>query len=147
MTSVPDTVNNNPFNRNVIREFRERGGQVSDFGAVSLLLLTTRGARTGLERTTPLVYLPDGDRLVVFASNGGSPTAPGWYHNLRASTEVVVELGTERFTARHALVPEEEHETFWQRAIAQDANFAGFRRRTSRSIPLVALTRVPADAA
>ncbi|MGK5552421.1 nitroreductase family deazaflavin-dependent oxidoreductase [Actinomadura kijaniata] len=131
----------NPFNRSVIEEFRANGGRVGGpFEGVPLLLLTTVGARTGEERTTPLVALPDGDRLIVFASNGGAPTAPAWFHNLMKNPEVTVEFGAERHRARATLVDESEHDALWERQIAQDPNFARFRSRTDRTIPVVALT-------
>ncbi len=147
MNSVPGTLNSNPFNLAVIQEFRENGGRVRDFAGIPLLLLTTRGARSGLIRTTPLVYLEDGGRLVVFASNGGAPAAPGWYHNLRAGGGATVEKGTERFPVRHELVPGPEHDRLWELQIAQDPNFATFRGRTSRVVPVVALLRTEPPAA
>ncbi|MET9296103.1 nitroreductase family deazaflavin-dependent oxidoreductase [Streptomyces sp. NPDC003077] len=136
-------VNSNPFNLRVIEEFRANGGVVGgDFEGISLLLLSTRGARSGLPRTTPLVYLPDGDRLIVFASNGGAPTAPAWYHNILAHPESVqVEAGTERFEARATALPESEHDELWRRQTERDPNFATFRTRTRRVIPVIALTR------
>ncbi|MCP2168406.1 nitroreductase family deazaflavin-dependent oxidoreductase [Goodfellowiella coeruleoviolacea] len=137
-----ETNNSNPVNRRIIAEFRANGGQVGGhFAGVPLLLLTTRGARTGLHRTTPLVYLRDGDRLIVFASNGGAPAAPGWFHNLVKDPTATVEVGTERFPARASLVDEREHDALWDRQIAADPGFAEFRRRAGRTIPLVALRR------
>ncbi|MCF2526770.1 nitroreductase/quinone reductase family protein [Yinghuangia soli] len=134
--------NANPFNRQVIAEFRANGGAVGGpLAGLPLLLLTTTGARSGVARTTPAVYLADGDRLVVFASNGGSPTAPGWFHNISRDPEVVVEVGAERYAARAELVDEREHDELWTRQIAVDPNFAHFRGRTSRTIPVVALRR------
>ncbi|MEV5978866.1 nitroreductase family deazaflavin-dependent oxidoreductase [Streptomyces sp. NPDC052114] len=142
-----DGINNaNPFNRRVIEEFRSNGGRVGGpFEGVTLLLLTTRGARSGLPRTTPAVYLPDprpdGDRLIVFASNGGSPKAPGWYHNLARDPSVVVEVGAERYAAHAAPVDPAEHDELWRRQIERDPNFAEFRAKAPRTIPVIALTR------
>ncbi|MBW5420750.1 nitroreductase family deazaflavin-dependent oxidoreductase [Streptomyces sp. BG9H] len=144
MTADDGTNNTNPFNHRVIEEFRANGGRVGgDFEGVRLLLLTTRGAKSGLLRTTPAVYLSDParDRLVVFASNGGSPHAPGWYHNLTKDPRVVVEVGTERYEAHAAPVDEGEHDELWRRQIEQDPNFAEFRERAPRTIPVIALTR------
>lgn len=143
---MTDTViNSNPFNQRVIEEFRANGGHVGgQFAGTRLLLLTTRGARTGLPRTNPLVYVPHGDRLVVFASNGGAPTAPGWFHNLMAAPEATVEMGEERFPVRAGLLEESEREAVWALQIAVDPAFAGFRERASRAgreIPLVTLER------
>jgi deazaflavin-dependent oxidoreductase (nitroreductase family) len=134
--------NASPFNRQVIAEFRVNGGVVGGpLAGLPLLLLTTTGARSGVARTTPAVYLADGDRLVVFASNGGSPTAPWWFHNISRDPEVVVEVGAERYAARAELVDEREHDELWTRQTAVDPNFAHFRGRTSRTIPVVALHR------
>lgn len=139
-------VNSNPFNLRVIEEFRANAGRVGgQFAGTRLLLLTTRGARSGLPRTTPLVHLPDGERLIVFASNGGAPAAPGWFHNLMAAPEAVVEVGADRCAVRARLVDDAEREGVWERQIAADPAFADFRRRalaSGRDIPLVALERV-----
>ncbi|RLU94758.1 nitroreductase family deazaflavin-dependent oxidoreductase [Streptomyces griseocarneus] len=142
-----DAHNSNPFNRQVIEEFRRNGGRVGgQFAGTSLLLLTTRGARSGLPRTTPLVHLPDGDRLLVFASNGGAPVAPAWFHNLMAAPdEAVVEVGAERRPVRARLVDESEHDAVWARQIAVDPQFADFReraRQAGRTTPIVALERL-----
>ncbi|MFI6943895.1 nitroreductase/quinone reductase family protein [Streptomyces sp. NPDC050418] len=134
-------LNSNPFNLRVIEEFRAHSGKVADFGDIPLLLLTTVGRRSGLPRTTPLVHLADGDRLIVFAANGGASNAPGWFHNLMAAGEGLVEVGDERRPVRPVLVDEAEHEELWARQTAQDPNFANFRGRTSRTIPVVALVR------
>ena len=86
------------FNRGVVEQFRANGGVGPGRWATQpLLLLTTIGARSGLPRTTPLLYSTDGDRLVVIASKGGEPTHPDWYLNLLAHPEAMVEVGAERF--------------------------------------------------
>ncbi|WP_030222219.1 nitroreductase/quinone reductase family protein [Streptomyces bikiniensis] len=141
--TVDETVNSNAFNRGVIEEFRANGGRVESFGSVPLLLLSTRGRVSGLTRTTPLVHLVRDGRHVVFAANGGAPVAPGWYRNLMAAGEGVVEVGTRRLTVRPEPVPESEHEELWRLQTEQDPNFATFRARTDRTIPVVAL--VPVD--
>ncbi|MBO1416638.1 nitroreductase/quinone reductase family protein [Streptomyces sp. FH025] len=129
------------FNRGVITDFRARRGVVGGELADSpLLLLTVFGARSGEPRTTPLVYLPDGGRLVVFASNGGSPTDPVWYRNLVARPEVTVEVGADRYPALAFPVDPAEHDALWARQIAAQPQFAGFRT-DARTVPLVALTR------
>src|ERR1700753_2068030 len=86
-------------NREVVQEFRANRGNVGGpFATMTLLLLTTVGARTGQQRTWPLNYLADGDRWVVVAGNGGRPPRPGWYHNLLAQPNATIELGTEHGT-------------------------------------------------
>ncbi|MGK4582461.1 nitroreductase/quinone reductase family protein [Kitasatospora sp. HPMI-4] len=135
-------VNGNPFNLSVIEEFRANQGRVGgSFEGVPLLLLTTKGARTGLVRTTPLVHLADPDRFVVLASNGGAPKAPAWFHNLMAAGEATVEVGAERLRVRPVLVDEAEHDELWARAAAINPDFTEYRTRSNRTIPMVALVR------
>ena len=86
------------WNRQIIEEFRSNGGKVGgSFAGAPLLLLTTTGARSGIARTTPVMYLPDGERLIIFASKAGASTNPDWYHNLVAHPEATVEVGSETF--------------------------------------------------
>ena len=81
------------FNTEIIEEFRSSGGKVGGpFAGAPILLLTTTGAKTGKQRTNPLAYLPDGDRVIVFASKAGAPTNPDWYHNLLAHPDVTIEI-------------------------------------------------------
>ncbi|CAM00573.1 deazaflavin-dependent oxidoreductase (nitroreductase family) [Saccharopolyspora erythraea NRRL 2338] len=132
----------NAFNERVIEEFRANDGRVGgEFEAKNLLLLTTTGVRSGVSRTTPVLYLPDGDRLVVFASNGGAAKSPAWYHNLVANPLVTVELGGDRYEARAESVEPGEHDELWRRQVEIEPGFAEFRRRADRVIPLVALVR------
>jgi deazaflavin-dependent oxidoreductase (nitroreductase family) len=88
------------WNRQVIEEFRANGGKVAQFGDNPLVILHTIGAKSGAVREIPLVALLDGDDMTVFASRGGSPVHPDWYHNLLAQPEIDVEFRTERFRAR-----------------------------------------------
>ena len=86
----------NDWNRGVIEEFRNYGGKVGGgFEGAPLLLLHTVGAKSGQPRVNPVMYLPDGDRWIVFASKAGAPTSPDWYHNLVANPEVSIEVGTD----------------------------------------------------
>ncbi len=97
------------WNRAIIDEFRGNEGKVGgQFAGAPLVLLSTTGARSGKQRTHPLVYLADGDRLVVFASKGGAPTSPDWYHNLVAHPEVSVEAGAESYPATAVVITGEE---------------------------------------
>lgn len=130
-------------NQRVIEEFRANAGVVQgDFAGVPLLLLTTRGARSGLPRTMPMTYLRDGDRFVVFAANGGRPQHPGWYHNLRAEPAATVEIGTETLPVTAALTEGADRDRLWQRQLRHTPYFADFQARAGRSIPVVALTPV-----
>jgi deazaflavin-dependent oxidoreductase (nitroreductase family) len=124
-------------NRRIIEEYRANGGHVARFGGSSrMLLLTTRGARTGQMRTTPMMYLADGDRLVVFASNIGAENHPGWYRNLVAQPDVTVEVGTERFDATATVARGEERDRLWRLF-----PFPEHQERTRRQIPVIALAR------
>src|SRR5438874_147032 len=100
-------------NRKVIEEFRANAGKVQS--GLPLLLLTTTGAKTGRQRTTPVAYLADGDRVVVFASKGGGPTSPDWYHNLVANASVTVEVGGETYAARAVVASGEERDRLYTR--------------------------------
>jgi deazaflavin-dependent oxidoreductase (nitroreductase family) len=106
-----------------------------------LLLLTTTGAKSGQRRTTPMGYLPDGDRLIVFAANGGSPTNPDWYHNLLAQPHVTIEVGTETFDAIAVVTTDAERDRLWARGVAVYPNLAEHQAKTTRLIPVIALSR------
>jgi deazaflavin-dependent oxidoreductase (nitroreductase family) len=131
------------WNKSVIDDFHAKGGKgIGHFGD-KLLLLTTRGAKSGHVRTKPLVYHRDGDRYVIAASMGGAPTHPAWYHNLVKHPDVEVEVGTEKFKARARPVAKgPERDRLYG---AHGDNFAAFRdypKKTTRVIPIVVLERV-----
>ncbi|GAA1263963.1 nitroreductase/quinone reductase family protein [Pseudonocardia aurantiaca] len=132
-------------NADVIEEFRANGGQVGGWlTGAPLVLLTTAGRRTGRPHTTPAVYLRDGDRYLVFASNAGGPEHPSWYRNILASPQVTMEVagadGTVRILATLA-VPLEgaERDKYWEQQCAIDPAFRAYEEQTGRVIPVVAL--------
>jgi deazaflavin-dependent oxidoreductase (nitroreductase family) len=130
------------WNDKVIAEFRANAGQVGGaFAGAPLLLLHTRGRRSGTERVNPMMYLPDGDRLVVFASKGGAPTNPDWYHNLVENPVVTVEVGDETYPARAEVVTGEERDRLYAEQAQRFPGFAEYQAKTERIIPVVALTR------
>ncbi|MEI2679813.1 MAG: nitroreductase family deazaflavin-dependent oxidoreductase [Burkholderiaceae bacterium] len=131
----------NENNRKVIDEFRRTGGKGSG-GRGPLLLLTTRGAKSGLERVNPLMYSTDGDRFVVLASKGGAAAHPDWYHNLVAHPEVIVEVGAERFSARATTAQGEERARLFNQHAAAMPYFAGFQKKTKRQIPVIILEQI-----
>ena len=134
--------NRNDYNRQVIEEFRTNGGKVSGpFEHTPLLLLTTTGAKSGERRITPMEYIPDGDRLLVFASKGGAPTHPDWYHNLEAHPEVTVEVGTETFDAIAVVTEDSERDRLWTKAVEWYPFLAETQAKTTRQIPVIALSR------
>jgi deazaflavin-dependent oxidoreductase (nitroreductase family) len=133
----------NDFNTAIIDEFRANAGKVSGgFAGAPMILVTHTGAKSGTERTTPLVYSRDGDRLVIIASMGGAPTNPQWFHNIKANPRVRVEVGDESFVADAEVLTEgpERQRLFDQRA-ALMPNFKEYQERTDRVIPVVVLTR------
>ena len=131
------------FNKKVIEEFRANQGKVGgQFAGATLLLLTTKGAKSGLSRTNPLAYLRDGDRYIVIASFAGAPTNPPWYYNLLANPKVRVEAGAESFDARAEVVKEPERSTLYQRMAAAMPVFSEYQRKTKRIIPVIALRRL-----
>lgn len=129
------------FNASVIDEFRANEGKVGGQLAGSpLVLVTHRGARTGVERTTPLGYFDDGDQLLLFASMMGAPKHPQWYFNLRANPDVTVERGTDRYPARAVVLTGDERAAAWQRVLTSFPFLAEHQQRAgSREIPVVAL--------
>ena len=132
----------NDFNARIIEEFRANDGKVgAPFAGAPMVLLTTTGAKSGRKITTPLMYLPDGDRVVVFASKGGSPTHPAWYHNLIANPTVTLEVGSDKFEANATVVTGGEHESLYARQAKLYPAFADYQTKTSRIIPVIALKR------
>jgi deazaflavin-dependent oxidoreductase (nitroreductase family) len=130
------------YNRQLIEDFRASPGTPGGpFEGRPLLLLTTTGAKTGLQRTTPMMYLPDGERLVVIASNAGAPAHPDWYHNLVAQPEVTVEVGAEMFAATAVVLAGTEREQLWTTLVAQYPFFSEHQSKITRQIPLIALAR------
>ena len=130
----------NDFNQPVIDEFRaNRGRMTGYFEGARLLLLTTTGARTGTPHTTPVGYLPDGDRVLVIASAAGSDRHPDWFRNLVAHPQVTVESGTFTYEARAEVLTGAERDRLFARAVEADAGWATYQEKTTRVIPVVAL--------
>lgn len=108
----------------------------------SILLLFTKGRKTGGERITPLIFRPAGEgAYTVIASKGGSPEAPGWLHNLEAEPEVEVQIKGDRFRARARVADEGERAELWERMTEVWPDYDAYQERTSRRIPLVVLER------
>lgn len=130
------------WNTQIIEEFRSNGGKVGGpFEGAPLLLLTTIGARSGMTRTTPVMYLPDKDCLIIFATKAGASTNPDWYHNLVAHPKATVEVGTETFDVTAVEVTGEERDQLYARQAALFPGFADYEAKTTRRIPVIALRR------
>ena len=132
------------FNERIIEEFRANSGRVGGpFKGMPILLLHHRGARTGIERVSPLAYQPlDGGAYAVFGSKGGAPTNPDWFHNVVANPRVAVEMGADRFEADARVAEGEERERIWERQKRDRPAFGEYETWTSRQIPVVILEPV-----
>ncbi|MGH2513464.1 MAG: nitroreductase/quinone reductase family protein [Candidatus Limnocylindrales bacterium] len=127
-----------------IADFRAHQGKPSrgPFVGRQVLLLTTVGARSGQPRTVPLAYTVDGDRLIIVASKGGSPSHPAWYANLLAQPIVTVEIGAETYRARSEVAQGAEHERLYAQHADLHPTFHDYRNMTRRVIPVIALERL-----
>lgn len=110
--------------------------------ANDMLLLTTTGRRSGQPHVVPLLYLREGDRLVVIASYGGRPQHPDWYRNLRATPEVEVQLGGLKAVAVATDASPAERSAWWPRVVDAYPAYATYQARTNRPIPVVFLDLV-----
>ena len=132
----------NTYNRQLIEEFRaNRGKSGGPMEGRPLLLLTTTGAKSGQPRTTPMMYIPDGNRLLVIASNAGAPVHPDWYRNLVAYPEVTVEVGNEIFEAIAIATEGPERQRLWTRVVELYPFFADHQAKVTRQIPVIVLER------
>ena len=132
----------NERNQKVIEEFRGSGGSSATFGSARpIILLTTTGRKSGNRHTTPVMYRRDGDRLVVFASKGGAPTSPDWYHNLVANPTVTVEVGTEMYEAQASVAKGAERDDLYAQQSKEYPQFGEYQAKTTRQIPVVLLEK------
>jgi deazaflavin-dependent oxidoreductase (nitroreductase family) len=130
----------NDFNATIIEEFRANGGKVGGrFEGAPLLLLTSTGAKSGEARTTPVMYLSDGERMVIFASKAGSPSNPAWYHNLLANPSATVEVGAETLAVQVSIAAGEERERLYNQQAELYPQFVDYAQKTTRQIPVVVL--------
>jgi deazaflavin-dependent oxidoreductase (nitroreductase family) len=113
---------------------------------VPILLLTTKGRKTGKVRTTPLMYGRDGDDLVVVASVGGAPQNPAWFHNLKGH-KAQVQIGSEQWKVKAREVEGDERERLWQLMVGLWPSYAEYQKKTSRRLPVLVLERVSSPSA
>ncbi len=138
MTSPAD------FNARVIEEFRSNAGHVGgQFANATVLLLHHTGAKSGTERVSPLVYQPVGPNFAIFASMGGAPVNPAWYHNVVAHPDVIIEVGTQTIPVRAHVAGPGEREDIWERQKRDRPNFAEYEvKAVPREIPVIILEPV-----
>ena len=131
------------FNGKIIAEFRENEGKVGGpFQGAPLLLLHTTGAKSGQERVNPMMYQAIGDGFAVFASKGGAPTNPDWYHNVVANPHVKAEIGTHTIELTARVADDATRAPIWEAWKKANPGFADYEAKTTRQIPVVLLDRV-----
>jgi deazaflavin-dependent oxidoreductase (nitroreductase family) len=138
------TMDYEAFTRMLIDDLRSHGGQVTSgpLAGKPLMILTTTGVKTGLERTAIITYTRDGDRYSIAGSKSGAPTHPAWFHNLQANPEVTVEAGGETFKARAEVTHGPERDRLWERHVAALPEFGEYPTKTDRVIPMILLERI-----
>ena len=141
LPSLPTMSDPKDFNTAIIDEFRANDGNVGGgFKGAPMLLLHSKGARSGVERVNPMVYQQVGDDYVVFASKGGRPTNPDWYHNLVANPDATIEVGSDTIPVTARAAEGEERERIWTKQKEIMPGFADYEQKTTRQIPVVILT-------
>jgi len=132
------------FNKLIIEDFRKNKGSVTvePFVGGQLLLLHHVGAKSGVERISPLGYTLDGDDVIIIASKGGTPENPAWFHNLVANPETTIELGPDTIeVTAEALTEGPERERLFTQMADVYSNFYEYQKKTDRLIPVVVLHR------
>ena len=139
---VADTDALDAYNGKIVEEFRANGGKVGGpFEGATLLLLHTTGAKSGKKRLSPLAYLTVDTRMLIVGSYAGAPKDPAWVHNLRATPNAHVEVGTESYDVDVRELPADEREATYPKIVEKAPVFAEYQANTSRAIPLFELTR------
>ena len=129
------------WNAGVIQEFRKNKGKVGgNFEGAPLLLINHIGAKTRKTRVNPVMYLKDGNRYIVFASKGGAPSHPDWYHNLKAHPDVQIEVGTEKIDVRAEEITGSERDKIYAKQASLYPQFGEYEKKTKRKIPIMAFT-------
>ena len=130
------------FNRALIQDLRSHHGKATSgpFVGRELVILTTKGAKTGAVHESPIVYSRDGDRYVVIASKGGAPTNPSWYHNLKAHPETTIEVGGDTVAVTATEATGEERDRLFSAQAEKSPQFGEYQDKTRRVIPVVILS-------
>jgi deazaflavin-dependent oxidoreductase (nitroreductase family) len=126
-----------------VKAYRETGGETGYiWNNATTLLLTTKGRRSGEEKTVPLIFVPDGDNYVIIASLGGAPKHPAWYLNLQENPRVTLQVKDKVFEADARTAPSPERERLWAKAVEAWPQYDDYQAKTSRQIPVVVLEPV-----
>ncbi|HZY95238.1 MAG TPA: nitroreductase family deazaflavin-dependent oxidoreductase [Candidatus Bathyarchaeia archaeon] len=129
------------WNAGIIVEFRKNHGKVGgNFEGAPLLLMNHKGAKTGKARTNPVMYYKDGNRFIVFASKGGAPTNPDWYHNLKAHPDIVIEVGDNKINVRAEEITGKERDEIYAKQSSLYPQFGNYQKNIRRKIPVIAFT-------
>lgn len=130
------------FGQEHVRVYRETNGERGyHWRGTTILLLTTKGRKSGQEHTTPLIHRTDGDRWVIVASKGGAPDDPGWYKNIEADPDVTIEVPGETIPVRARVAEGEERQRLWSLMTEVWPAYDEYQGRTDRQIPIVILER------
>lgn len=139
---IPDAATQRAFNQTVIDEFRANGGKVSGpFAGQNLLLLTTRGAKSGLPRLVPLTYLTIDGAMILVGSLAGADVDPAWAHNLRANPRAHIDLGTQSYDVVARELSRAERDAMFPKVTAMEPTYAEYQAKTDRAIPLFEFRR------
>jgi deazaflavin-dependent oxidoreductase (nitroreductase family) len=139
---MPDSPDDELFGEEHVRVYRETGGERGyRWRGTTVLLLTTRGRRSGEPRTLPLIHRVDGDRWVIVASKGGWPSHPAWYQNLLAEPDAEIQVRGERIPVRASTASGEERQRLWEAMVEVWPAYDEYQERTEREIPVVVLER------
>ncbi len=132
--------NPNDWNASIIKQFRTNAGQVGGyFTGKPLLLLHHTGAKSGTVRVNPLMYRKEGDNYAIFASKGGTPKNPDWFHNLKANPDAKVEVGNESLDVTARVADPEEREAIYKRQAEEYPQYGEYQQQTRRTIPVIVL--------
>ncbi|OJZ74737.1 deazaflavin-dependent nitroreductase [Mycobacterium paraffinicum] len=128
------------FNAGILEEFRANHGKIGGiFEGFDVVLLTAKGARSGLSRLTPLVSLSIDGKMVVIGSRGGAPKDPAWVHNVRANPQGQLEIGTHKYEVTVREVRDEERDALFDKVVVMAPNYGEYQAKTTRVIPLFEL--------
>jgi deazaflavin-dependent oxidoreductase (nitroreductase family) len=128
------------YGKEHVQRYRETdGAEGHDWNNTTVLLLTTKGRKSGEPYTTPLIYQPHGETYVIVASKGGDPDHPDWYKNLQVNPEVEVQVKGDRFAARTRTADGEERQVLWRLMTATWPDYDEYTKKTDREIPVVVL--------